>query len=188
MATIKSTKVIKNVKTESKNGAKVKPAPKLAASAKQVTKPAAKVEEKTAPTKRKETMTATLKGMDVLVRPTLDGKQWKGKASGLKVWEVKEGTGTKVTKKNEIEVHYTGWYADDKGTILDSSVVRGEPVVFELKDVIKGWIEGIEGMKTGGIRRLYVPADLAYGKEGTDGIRAGTDLVFEIKLLKIVGE
>ena len=68
---------------------------------------------------------------------------------------------------------------------FDSSV-GGDPVTFPLKGVVKGWQEGIPGMKPGGVRRLRIPADLAYGKDGTpDGtIPGNATLVFEVKLIK----
>jgi FKBP-type peptidyl-prolyl cis-trans isomerase len=84
-------------------------------------------------------------------------------------------------------VHYTGWLAKNKKKI-DSSIGK-EPFEFELGvgKVIKGWDEGVAGMKLGGKRRLLIPAELAYGASGTSGvIPPHADLIFEVELLQIV--
>jgi len=121
-----------------------------------------------------------------LMRPDLTSKEWKRQPSGLETWDVKEGTGDAVKPGGRVKVHYTGWLTDDKGTVFDSSVTRGEPIEFPLTGVIKGWQEGIPGMKVGGVRRLKIPADLAYGKRGAGGaIPPDATLVFEVELLEI---
>jgi peptidylprolyl isomerase len=113
--------------------------------------------------------------------PPLDSKEWKPAASGLEIWDVKEGKGSAVAPGGKVKVHYTGWLTN--GEIFDSSVVRKEPIEFGLADVIKGWQEGIPGMKPGGVRRLKIPAALAYGERARGKIPANSTLVFEVELL-----
>jgi FKBP-type peptidyl-prolyl cis-trans isomerase len=106
--------------------------------------------------------------------------------SGLKYEELKEGTGQAAKKGDTVEVHYTGWLTSGKK--FDSSVDRGEPFSFKLGAgmVIKGWDEGVQGIKVGGKRKLYIPADLAYGKRGAGGvIPPDAELIFEVELLKV---
>jgi FKBP-type peptidyl-prolyl cis-trans isomerase FkpA len=107
-------------------------------------------------------------------------------ASGLKYQDMKVGDGAEAKKGDTVEVHYTGWLTDGKK--FDSSVDRGKPFSFKLGAgmVIKGWDEGVAGMKVGGKRKLTIPPDLAYGKRGAgDVIPADATLVFEVELLKI---
>jgi peptidylprolyl isomerase len=111
-------------------------------------------------------------------------------ASGLKYTDVKEGTGQEAKKGDAVEVHYTGWlYEDGKvGKKFDSSVDRKQPFSFPLGAgrVIKGWDEGVAGMKVGGKRKLIIPPELAYGKTGAgDAIPPNATLLFEVELLKI---
>jgi peptidylprolyl isomerase len=113
--------------------------------------------------------------------PPLDSTDWKKKESGLETWDVKEGKGQAATANSIVKVHYTGWLTS--GEIFDSSVVRKEPIEFGLDKVIKGWQEGIPGMKPGGVRRLKIPADLAYGKRKVGPIPPDSTLVFEVELL-----
>jgi FKBP-type peptidyl-prolyl cis-trans isomerase FkpA len=107
--------------------------------------------------------------------------------SGLKYQDLKVGDGPEAKKGDAVEVHYTGWLTDGKK--FDSSVDRKKPFSFTLGAgmVIKGWDEGVAGMKVGGKRKLTIPPDLAYGKRGAgDGlIPADATLVFEVELLKI---
>ena len=107
--------------------------------------------------------------------------------SGLKYQDLKEGTGDAAKKGDTVTVHYTGWLKDGKK--FDSSVDRKEPFEFHLGtgEVIKGWDEGVAGMKVGGKRKLTIPPELGYGKKGTpDGtIPANAELTFEVELLKI---
>ena len=117
------------------------------------------------------------------VRPPLDAPEWKEQPSGLRVWDVKEGTGDPAPPGGTVVCHYAGWLTDDAGTKFDSSVDRGEPAEFSLGQVIAGWQEGIPGMKPGGIRRLKIPARLAYGDRARPKIPANSTLVFEIELL-----
>ena len=119
-------------------------------------------------------------------RPDLTAKEWKKEKSGLEIWDVKEGKGDPATIDSEVTVHYTGWLTDEKAKKFDSSLDSGKPITFPLKGVIKGWQEGIPGMKPGGVRRLKIPADLAYGKDGAgDDIPPNATLVFEVELIEV---
>ena len=116
--------------------------------------------------------------------PDLKAKEWKKLGdAGLEVWDVKEGKGEAVKAGAKLKVHYTGWLTD--GEIFDSSVLRKEPIEFELTDLIQGWKEGIPGMKVGGVRRLKIPPELAYKDKQKGKIPANSTLVFEIELLEM---
>lgn len=82
-----------------------------------------------------------------------------------------------------MKVHYTGW--NKAGKMFDSSVARGEPIVFGVTEVIKGWTEGLKLMVVGEKRRMWIPAALAYGERPPPGAPAG-DLVFDVELLDIL--
>ena len=106
-------------------------------------------------------------------------------ASGLKYEDVKVGTGDTAESGQTVSVHYTGWLTN--GTKFDSSKDRGQPFSFPLGGgrVIKGWDEGVRGMKVGGVRKLTIPPDLGYGARGAPGaIPPNATLVFEVELLK----
>src|SRR5262245_20091415 len=106
--------------------------------------------------------------------------------SGLKYTELKVGEGTEAKAGNVVEVHYTGWLSNGKK--FDSSVDRGEPFSFTLGKgmVIKGWDEGVAGMKVGGKRKLIIPSKLAYGEKGAGNvIPPNAELTFEVELLKV---
>jgi len=107
-------------------------------------------------------------------------------ASGLKYEDIKEGAGPAATSGQTVSVHYTGWLTDGKK--FDSSKDRNEPFNFPLGAgrVIKGWDEGVAGMKVGGTRKLTIPPRLGYGPRGAGGvIPPNATLVFEVELLKI---
>jgi FKBP-type peptidyl-prolyl cis-trans isomerase len=107
--------------------------------------------------------------------------------------DLQVGSGAEVAKGQVAVVHYTGWlYAqaapDNKGQKFDSSVDRNEPFEFPLGggQVIKGWDEGVVGMKVGGKRRLVIPPEMGYGARGADGvIPGGATLVFDVELVGI---
>jgi len=105
-------------------------------------------------------------------------------ASGLKYLDLTEGTGDEVKSGDWVKVHYTGTLRRD-GTEFDSIIKRGEPAVFKVGvgKLIKGWDEGIPGMKVGGKRKLIVPAALAYGQHARPKIPANSELVFEVEVL-----
>jgi FKBP-type peptidyl-prolyl cis-trans isomerase len=106
--------------------------------------------------------------------------------SGLKYEDLKEGTGAAAKSGDTVSVHYTGWLKDGKK--FDSSLDRGEPFTFPLGAgrVIKGWDEGVAGMKIGGKRKLIIPPELGYGKKGAGNvIPPDAELAFEVELLKI---
>ncbi|HUR52511.1 MAG TPA: FKBP-type peptidyl-prolyl cis-trans isomerase, partial [Gemmataceae bacterium] len=98
------------------------------------------------------------------------------------VWDVTEGKGDAVKAGAEVTIHYTGWLTD--GTVFDSSKKRGETITFPLANLIKGWQEGLPGMKPGGVRRLRIPPELAYGEKVRGKIPANSVLIFEIELVK----
>lgn len=107
-------------------------------------------------------------------------------ADGLIIEILKPGTGEAVTKAGQnISVHYTGTLTD--GTKFDSSLDRGQPFNFVLGagQVIKGWDEGLVGMKIGEKRKLTIPSNLAYGDNGTGPIPPKATLIFEVELLAI---
>lgn len=104
--------------------------------------------------------------------------------SGLIITTLKPGTGPSPKATDKVKVHYHGTLAD--GTVFDSSVQRGEPVVLPLGSVIKCWTEGVQMMKVGGKSKLVCPSDIAYGDQGRPpAIKPGATLVFEVELLEI---
>jgi FKBP-type peptidyl-prolyl cis-trans isomerase FkpA len=106
--------------------------------------------------------------------------------SGLKYEDLQEGTGTEAKAGDNVQVHYTGWLTD--GTKFDSSLDRRSPFTFKVGAgrVIKGWDEGVAGMKVGGKRKLTIPPELGYGSRGAGGvIPPNAELIFEVELLKV---
>ena len=104
----------------------------------------------------------------------------------LQVEDLVMGDGVEAQSGKEITVHYTGWLTD--GTQFDSSIDRKQPlsIVLGVGQVIKGWDQGIEGMKIGGKRKLTIPPELAYGNRAVGGvIPKNATLVFEVALLGV---
>jgi FKBP-type peptidyl-prolyl cis-trans isomerase len=117
----------------------------------------------------------------------------KSKVTELIKTDIKPGEGKEATAGHDVSVHYTGWLYDEsapehKGTKFDSSRDRGDPFEFPLGagHVIKGWDQGVEGMKVGGQRTLIIPAALGYGARGAGGvIPPNATLVFDVELLGV---
>ena len=111
-------------------------------------------------------------------------------ASGLQYEDTIPGTGAEAKAGQRVSVHYTGWLFNNgqQGGKFDSSKDRGQPFQFGLGagQVIKGWDEGVQGMKVGGTRRLVIPAELGYGARGAGGvIPPNATLLFEVELLAV---
>jgi FKBP-type peptidyl-prolyl cis-trans isomerase len=111
-------------------------------------------------------------------------------ASGLIYDDKVVGTGAEAKAGQEVKVHYTGWlfYGGERGKKFDSSKDRGDPFEFPLGagHVIKGWDEGVAGMKVGGTRVLTIPPQLGYGARGAGGvIPPNATLIFEVELLGV---
>ena len=104
----------------------------------------------------------------------------------LKIEDIKQGDGQEAKAGDTVSVHYTGTLTN--GTKFDSSKDRNTPFDFDLGagQVIEGWDQGVEGMKVGGVRKLTIPPDLAYGSRGAGGvIPPNATLIFEVELLGV---
>lgn len=107
--------------------------------------------------------------------------------SGLEYWDIKVGTGKIAKAADDVTLDYTGW-VEKTGKKFDSSIDRGEPfsMTIDSTRVIKGWTEGLKGMRVGGIRRLRIPPQLAYGAQGAGrDIPPNATLIFDIELLSV---
>jgi peptidylprolyl isomerase len=105
-------------------------------------------------------------------------------SSGLAYRVLKRGNGkTRPQPSDSVALHFTGWTPD--GTVFDSSVMRGKPAMISLQHTIAGWIEGLQLMAVGDRYRFWVPAELAYGNEGTGPTAPAGPLVFDIELVAI---
>lgn len=103
----------------------------------------------------------------------------------LQIVDIEQGTGDEVQPGATITAHYTGALCKN-GIIFQSSHDFGQPISFGLNQVIKGWTDGVPGMKIGGMRRLIIPAEQAYGASSpAPNIPANSDLVFDIELVAI---
>ena len=106
--------------------------------------------------------------------------------SGLYLQDLEVGRGEEARSNRSVTVHYVGWFPD--GQAFESSLGSGEPVTFTLgrREVIRGWEEGVRGMREGGQRRLVIPSRLAYGRRGLDDlVPPNAVLVFQIQLLAV---
>ena len=111
-------------------------------------------------------------------------------SSGLQYEDTTPGTGAEAKAGQQVTVHYTGWLYEDgqAGRKFDSSKDRNDPFQFSLGAgmVIRGWDEGVQGMKVGGTRRLVIPPQLGYGARGAGGvIPPNATLLFEVELLDV---
>ena len=107
-------------------------------------------------------------------------------ASGVDYWDIKKGSGPVAVAGKQVSVQYTGWLADGKE--FDSSLDVGDPIQFKLGSgtVIKGWDEGIAGMKVGGKRQLRIPPALGYGSRGfPPTIPPNATLIFDVELVAV---
>lgn len=137
------------------------------------------------------TLTFEVELVDILPGPPaapteVDDAQYTTAPSGLKYFDIVAGNGALATAGKTVAVNYTGWLVD--GTMFDSSLSRGEPFLFPLgaRRVIKGWDEGVAGMRVGGQRQLVIPPDLGYGQRGAgEVIPPGATLVFDVELLEV---
>ncbi len=110
--------------------------------------------------------------------------------SGLQIEDITTGSGAEAKAGQHIQVHYTGWLYDngERGAKFDSSKDRNDPFEFPLGagHVIRGWDEGVQGMKVGGTRVLTIPPEMGYGARGAGGvIPPNATLVFEVELLGV---
>lgn len=105
--------------------------------------------------------------------------------SGLQYEVITEGSGKQPSATDRVQCHYEGTLID--GTVFDSSIKRGEPAVFGVNQVIRGWVEALQLMKEGAKWRLYIPYDMAYGEHGAgEMIPPYSALVFEVELIKVL--
>ena len=121
----------------------------------------------------------------------VDAKTLTTSATGLQYKDLKTGSGAPANAGTKVAVHYTGWLQNTDGSIgkkFDSSRDANQPFSFVLGagNVIKGWDEGVQGMRVGGQRRLVIPAALGYGQRGAGGvIPPGATLIFDVELLSL---
>ena len=104
--------------------------------------------------------------------------------TGLEYWDIQVGDGVVADRGKIVFVHYTGWLLNGKQ--FDTSI-GGKPIRFHLGngEVIKGWDQGIKGMRVGGKRQLRIPPDLGYGQSGSSGIPGDSTLIFDVELVGV---
>ena len=125
-------------------------------------------------------------GKQFLIDNKKKNKKIKTTASGIQYLIIKKGKGPKPGPKDKVLTHYHGTHID--GSVFDSSVDRGEPIEFPLNGVIEGWSEILQLMPKGSKWKVYIPSNLAYGEQGSQGgIGPNETLIFEIELFKING-
>jgi len=112
-------------------------------------------------------------------------QKYQSMPSGVEFYDIKEGTGKEVVMGSQVLVNYTGWLTN--GRKFDSSYDRGQPLPVTVgQGVIRGWSEGLQGMKVGGKRQLKIPSDLGYGPRGAPPmIPPNATLIFDIELLEV---
>jgi len=147
----------------------------------------AKAEDTTMPKKTpKPSASSTPAAKKVAVKKAKSSSKVVTTPSGLKYEILQKGKGAVAKAGQSVSVHYTGWLTN--GTKFDSSVDRGQPFQFNLGagQVIKGWDEGVAGMKVGEKRKLTIPSDLGYGPNGAGGvIPPNATLIFDVELLGV---
>ena len=104
-------------------------------------------------------------------------------SSGLKYRVLRKGDGNNPRGSDRVTVHYKGWL--DSGKIFDSSYTKGEPISFGLKEVVRGWTEGLQLVNEGGMIELEIPSPLGYGAQGPPGIPPNSTLHFIVELIKV---
>ena len=129
-------------------------------------------------------------GFFALAATPLSAAEMKTMSNGLKYTDTVEGKGAEAKPGQTVTVHYTGWLdqGGEKGKKFDSSLDRNDPFSFSLGggQVIRGWDEGVAGMKIGGKRTLVIPAELGYGAQGAGGvIPPNATLIFDVELLGV---
>ena len=99
--------------------------------------------------------------------PPVDSPNWIVRPGGLKIWDVTEGTGEPVASGQKVLAHYSGRAPATAASSTAAAATAATAIEFGLNSVIKGWTDGIPGMKPGGIRRLYIPASMGYGSKAS---------------------
>ena len=135
--------------------------------------------------KRQREQKSNLKESNDFLAENKEKEGVKTTESGLQYKVIEEGSGKSPTAEDSVKVDYHGTLID--GTVFDSSVERGEPAVFQVNKIIKGWQEALKMMKVGGKWKLFIPPELGYGKKGA-GQKIGPNeaLIFEVELHEIV--
>jgi FKBP-type peptidyl-prolyl cis-trans isomerase len=117
--------------------------------------------------------------------PTIVTGEGTTTPSGLTFWDIKIGEGAVATKGKAVKIHYTGWL--ENGKKFDSSLDVGRPVIFipGAGQVIKGWEEGVLGMKVGGKRQLRIPPSLAFGPRGSELVPPNSTLICDVEVVGV---